>query len=233
MIRSKITEAANTMDVTLWLERAEKVIALDLNKRKQRISVLIDAYYYEGKQLLPRQVSMFADDLEEFDPEALQEACVVYRKRLVPEGCYPRPPRPSDLIAILQPKVDAKDEAALIANNIHAAIGRFGAPNMAAAREHLGAAAWAVVRMRGTWEDLCRSCTVENQGTTVAQLRELARAVLQANNGRIPTHHTALPEHSMAELSEPVQLEIEAEPERHSAQGLEKLRAIVAQIGGA
>ena len=85
-------------------------------------------------------------------------------------------PALAEIIELLDPKPDQKDDAAEAANLIWSAISKFGSPNSKQARDFMGSLAWEVVERMGGWTNLCQ-LSLSDRGTFVAQARELATAV--------------------------------------------------------
>jgi hypothetical protein len=86
-------------------------------------------------------------------------------------------PKPAEILALARPTANVDEEANILANKIIGAISKIGPYRSADAKSLLGEVGWTIVQLRGGWEQLC---IVDNEqlGTLSAQLREIAKALL-------------------------------------------------------
>lgn len=167
------------MDVTCWLERAEKALALE-SKRLRLLRILwLDVYAYYGETPSKERLDWYAQDTLDFGVDEVEAAMGVWRQTPPPEGHRPRPPLPVDILKLLRPaELSREDRANSIAALIFAAVGRYGRPNARRAQEKLGPEAWGVVEEIGGWSNLCATLTAERRDTFHAQTRDVAKGVL-------------------------------------------------------
>lgn len=166
------------MDTTAWLTKAREAIALDLKALRDIKVLLHDNYAYFTAPLAPAQMAMMAEDLLPYPVDEIDTAMREWRVCGPPPGHKPRPPMPSDLIRIMRPTLDENAKANAIAATILRCVSKFGYISPSGAAEYMGPVAWQVVKMRGTWADLCRTVTVDNFSLMHAQLRDSAKAVI-------------------------------------------------------
>lgn len=135
------------------------------------------AMYY-GRQINPLVISMFLNDLSDF---SYAEILVALRKYRTTPGCN-RFPLPNDLVKIMRPTIDNKNQAIEAASRIIEAVGTFGWPNPEQAKSFIGELGWRVVERIGGWKYICENLgTTFNLGTFTAQARDLANSTLERN----------------------------------------------------
>ena len=180
------------MDTTAWLAKAREAIALDVKALRDIKVLLHDNYAYFTTPLAPVQMAMMAEDLLPYPVGDIEMAMREWRVCGPPPGHKPRPPMPSDLIRIMRPTIDENAKANAFAATILRCVSKFGYTSPARAQDYMGPVAWQVVKMRGTWADLCRTVTVDNFSSVHAQLRDSAKAVISQGRAVMP-HNRSLP----------------------------------------
>jgi len=106
--------------------------------------------------------------------------------------CKPFWPSLGEVLEEINPELDSKFQANLIAGNIYAAICRYGSSRLDKVEAMLGPDGWEVVRLSGGWMNVCE--VNNNQITTAkAQWRNLAESVL-ARTEQEKKEMAALPE---------------------------------------
>ena len=91
-----------------------------------------------------------------------------------------RDPFPSikEIRMAIDPELDPEQEAVVIASRIAGTVSRIGPYQWELAKELIGEVGWRIVQCEGGWENVCQTLTYENQSTTKAQWRNLAKTFL-------------------------------------------------------
>lgn len=128
--------------------------------------LLLGLAEYYGINLTPNQLSMYAEDLEDLDPQAMGAAIKRLRRT---EQFFPKP-------GIIRQAIlgNDRDEAIEASNRIVEAMAKFGWNNPDRAREFVGELGWRVVEREGGWRALCERTENDDLPALKAQWRELA-----------------------------------------------------------
>lgn len=133
---------------------------------------------YYSRQSNPATIAMFIEDLENFPLGQIQMAIKKYRQ----DPKNKTFPLPAQLIDILNPSVNPKNEAIEMASKILESISTFGYPNEEKAKEYLGEYGWQIVKRWGGWDYLCKNLGVTIQISTFqAQTRDMAISLYERN----------------------------------------------------
>lgn len=162
-----------------WRRQMEAYVMGEVDHSKAIKMVLHQTYQYYGQHLAPMQLAMMAEDLDAFEPHDVETAARAWRRKSPEPGHKPRPPMPSELIAMLVPKMTEDAEAAMLATSIIGAIRRIGYNKPERAESELGPVAWTAIQARGGWQAMCQSTQTKDLNTLQAQLRDALRAQLQ------------------------------------------------------
>lgn len=167
-------------------------------KRLAKVIALTASYY--GKEIQREVISMMLDDLDTYDPDAVEVAYKNYR--LNPKNTAF--PLPAKIIALIEPEIDERTLANDLARRIEKAIRRFGnswaigitrkgenGPEVyfegggyawptweQAVRAELGEVGFEAVRRYG-WSAMEQNYFSMDRGIFFAQLRELIESVLR------------------------------------------------------
>jgi len=130
------------------------------------------------------RLNLYAKILDSYDLELVKKAIV----KIALESKFF--PDISEIVAILDPKMDEKAEANEMAGAIIESISRYGRYHGEGAAAYLGKKAWLVVSRLGGWSDLCK-VTNSELNTLRAQIRDLSQAMNQLSktnpeNEKIP-----------------------------------------------
>lgn len=143
-----------------------------------------------GKELNEVSLTAYSDALEDLDTNLVLNALKNWLKT---ERGFPYP---SDIRAKVMPEIDSSDDAQEVSASIVAAISKHGWTNPTSAKEHIGLLGWEVVQRMGGWKHLCESCTLDNQNTLRAQIRNYSESVIKrAKRGELDLK-PALPQSS-------------------------------------
>ncbi|RYF12469.1 MAG: hypothetical protein EOO40_01175 [Deltaproteobacteria bacterium] len=168
------------MQVNRCLTRADWIVLLFPQIRHQ-IGALLDAAYAYYQTPLPKHVrDKYVAQLMDLDVavEEVNFAIDHYHLQAPPPNQTKKPPIPYQLIAILRPQPSLEAEANQIASVIWAAIGACGYNNPDKARAMMGETGWQVVRLMGSWEEVCSSAKQSDINLWHAQLRDRARGII-------------------------------------------------------
>lgn len=157
--------------------------------------ITLMAEYY-GRSMSTDQkeiVKLMANDFrsENLDVKDIQRAWNQWRKI----AKHNRMPTPGELIAILKPQLNPRDEAIRRLSMIKQAVKKFGWIRPKEAEEFLGTEIWTDVLRMGGWRHLCENpdCNI-NDSTIYAQMRDGITSSVQAARDGIDYEAPALPD---------------------------------------
>jgi hypothetical protein len=153
------------------------------NEEVRKIAALYKTLsIYYGQNISDEVISLYAHHLadEPFDAvyAALRELNREKNRRTLP--------LPADVFAKLNPENTSLESARIAANNIIAAIPKFGHTNPTRAKEFIGDLGWLVVERMGGWHLVCQESDVSTIQIRLAQMRDLAESLhQQSKNGTL------------------------------------------------
>jgi len=124
------------------------------------------------KPQTPQRLTIYTEDLSEYDSKSVIMAIREIRKR-----CKFFPALSEIIDLVKNPGLPTDEQAILIANEIIECLSRFGANNVKELQAFLGPEKYGVIERAGGWTNLCM-VTYQELPSTRAQLRELAKAYL-------------------------------------------------------
>jgi len=138
--------------------------------------LLIGLSGYLGQTIKDEQISMYAEDLEEYPLEEISNAIKKIRKQRV----WNRFPLPAEILHYAPSyKGSPEEQADIIAGRIIDAVSKFGYVNSEKAREWLGEIGWTVFQGYGlSWDAFCRTLLNSEIGNTRARLRGLGISII-------------------------------------------------------
>jgi len=141
--------------------------------------LLIGLSGYLGQTIKDEQISMYAEDLEEYPLEEISNAIKTIRKQRV----WNRFPLPAEILQYAPSYKGTTDEQAdIIAGRIMRAVFKFGRENHEGARAWLGELAWEVFTGFGTkggsWFTFCSESLVSEDGGDRARLKKHGVSVI-------------------------------------------------------
>lgn len=152
-------------------------------------AVLDENYEYFEVPLPPQRREMYAEDLAHVSFTDLVWACKTYRLQAPPPNQTKKPPKPQDLLRVLNPELSAYDQAVNVATKIMWGVQAYGSwglrHNRAKMQTALGDLAMAIIKQFG-WESLCEQTDKQTYDLRFAKLRDAANAEIQKR-----THTTA------------------------------------------
>lgn len=143
-------------------------------------TIAFTAAYY-SRELQKEVLSMMVDDLSDLPFDLINQAYSMYR-RDPKNRAFPLPAQIRDIV---DPVETPEERAREIAARIEGAIVRFGHPNEAEARHHIGDEGWSIVQRYGGWSHLCA-----NHGLSItpasfhAQVRDQLSTALRGKPDR-------------------------------------------------
>jgi hypothetical protein len=96
-----------------------------------------------------------------------------------------------DILSMLNPALEPRDEGVETANMIWKCIGKFGYTNPEAAKKYMGTLAWETVQHLGGWQDVCK-INNDDRNHFIPQVRDLVialnkRAKIRCEFGSLPS----------------------------------------------
>jgi len=145
-------------------------------EEKRRLKVAyaqLSAYY--SRPLQDFVLDMYVADLDGLSFAEVMQAIETYRR-----GPKNRTlPLPSDLRAIVLPRLDPDIESRELASRVLAAVSKFGYANPEEARTYVGEIAWHAIKRWGGWKYVCENLGTKLDVTTFqAQTRDLIKATI-------------------------------------------------------
>ena len=146
---------------------------------------------YYSKNLTRGALAMYIEDLEEYPLGQIQLAMKKYRQDTKNRTF----PVPAQLIEIMNPKTNSRNEAMEAASRITEAVSYFGYTNPERAKEYIGDLGWRIVSRIGGWQYLCENLGVTlHVSTFQAQARDIALSTIERGNAGLDGFAPQLPQ---------------------------------------
>lgn len=157
---------------------------------------------YYSREISKDMAELMASDYrsEGFIVGEVLNAWNQWRKR---PNCV-RMPTPGDLLGILKPQLNPREEAIRRLAKIKESVRKFGWPSPGKAKEYLGEIIWRDVERMGGWKHLCESPDLNLHDSIIyAQVRDGLSSSVQAERSGIDYEAKALPgaENKVLELA--------------------------------
>lgn len=152
---------------------------MNQNERNQLGLTLNALCNYYSRPANPQTIAMMVDDLSDFSLGEVMNSIKVYRRN--PKNRVF--PLPAQLIEIIRPQENTRNEAVEAAARIVEAVSKFGYSNPSEAKMFVGDLGWRVVERNGGWLYVCENLGVNlNVNSFQAQARDLAMATIERKN---------------------------------------------------
>lgn len=145
-----------------------------MQKKEQVYEALRRLAIFKGDNPTDERLKLYCEYLEKYDCDKILFALKSLLENLN------RFPDISDIIKLINPSLDANEDANVILGEIMEALASFGSMQSIEAKKSLGPIAWTVVLKIGGWDCLCKM-GYSDLNSARAQMREMAKSVIKSS----------------------------------------------------
>ena len=150
-----------------------------MSAKEIKKAIVLTYFFYTQKEMDDSALALYLNSLMGHGLTERQLVWALEKHRLDPQARFF--PKPAELIAILKPMETEEDLARDAAARVMGSVSRFGYTNPEEARQYIGELGWeAVLRMFGSWQNLCQNLMPKEVPSIQAQLRDLCKSILKA-----------------------------------------------------